>query len=78
MANASTRTIAKSLFPWIVSVAVCAVLLWPFRDADGRGALAAALDRASPWTAPCIVVFAIGIWLTDAWATVKDSVAPNE
>lgn len=55
--------------PWVVSLAVCAVLLWPFRDEAGRAALADAVRHASGWTLPVVLLFAVTNWLTDAWAT---------
>jgi hypothetical protein len=63
------RERAKKLAPWIVSALLCGVLLWPFRDADGRAALSAAVGLASPWTVPVVAVLAVVCWLTDAWAT---------
>lgn len=60
---------AKALLPWVVSLAMCAMLLYPFRDPAGRGALVDAFRLASPWTIPVIAIFAVVNWLTDALAT---------
>jgi hypothetical protein len=63
------RKIARWLLPVLVSLGVCAILLWPFRTAEGRAELTAAVLRASPWTIPSLVLYGIANWVADAWAT---------
>lgn len=58
--------VARAL-PWLVSFVMCGVLLWPFHDPSGRAALVEAMRRASSWTIPAIVFFAIATWVTDSW-----------
>jgi hypothetical protein len=61
----------RRLLPWVVTLAVLAWLLWPYRSPEGRAILMQAFTRASAWTFAIGALGTVAMWLTDSYATAR-------
>jgi hypothetical protein len=67
----SSSSLWGRLLSVVVSVALVAWLLWPYRTAEARAVLVDAFARASWWAVGVALIGAVFVWISDAYATAR-------